>query len=268
MATDATAPLALQAFRQMGGVCVWDAGRVSLILDHAAPAPNERVSNLHMLMRQFAREQGRHFYDVGEGICHQLMVERGHVKPGDLFLGADSHTPTYGALNAFGAGVGSTDLAGVLLTGKTWLKAGWLSLGAKQKCACAVLRAGDSVGFVWRICGHRQLAAGAETSGRTAALHKCICVVQRPAHPGGHHHHRAFRCGHRRVGAGEVAVVGRRCCPDVCCGGTSTACVLLGNVGEVMLSIGVVSTLIAMNTFVTRAAQTPALSTFVSARTK
>lgn len=122
MATDATAPLAIQAFREMGGRRVWDAHRVAFVLDHAAPAPNERIANLHAMMRRFAREQGCHFYDVGEGICHQLMVERGHVRPGDLFLGADSHTPTYGALNAFGAGVGSTDLAGVLLTGKTWLR--------------------------------------------------------------------------------------------------------------------------------------------------
>ncbi len=122
MATDATAPLAIVAFREMGGKRVWDPGKVSLILDHAAPAPNERVSNLHNMMRAFAREQGCHFYDVGSGICHQLMVEHGHVRPGDLFLGADSHTPTYGALNAFGCGVGSTDLAGALLTGKTWLK--------------------------------------------------------------------------------------------------------------------------------------------------
>jgi 3-isopropylmalate/(R)-2-methylmalate dehydratase large subunit len=122
MATDATAPLAIVAFREMGGKRVWDPGKVSLILDHAAPAPNERVSNLHGMMRAFAREQGCHFYDVGSGICHQLMVENGHVRPGDLFLGADSHTPTYGALNAFACGVGSTDLAGALLTGKTWLK--------------------------------------------------------------------------------------------------------------------------------------------------
>jgi 3-isopropylmalate/(R)-2-methylmalate dehydratase large subunit len=122
MATDATAPLAIVAFREMGGQRVWNPGKVSFILDHAAPAPTERVSNLHAMMRVFAREQGCHFYDIGSGICHQLMVENGHVRPGDLFLGADSHTPTYGALNAFACGVGSTDLAGALLTGKTWLK--------------------------------------------------------------------------------------------------------------------------------------------------
>ncbi len=122
MATDATGPFAVQAFREMGGTKLWDAERVSLILDHATPAPNERISNLHRMLRDFSAEMGNHFYDVGEGICHQLMVENAHVKPGDLFLGADSHTPTYGALNAFAAGVGSTDLAAVMLTGKTWLK--------------------------------------------------------------------------------------------------------------------------------------------------
>ncbi len=122
MATDATAPLAIQAFRAMGGVQPWDPQRVFLVIDHAAPAPNETVANLHRLMRDFARAAGCRLYDVGEGICHQLMVENGHVRPGDLFLGADSHSPTYGAVNAFGIGVGSTDLAAAMLTGKTWLK--------------------------------------------------------------------------------------------------------------------------------------------------
>lgn len=122
MATDATSPFAIKAFRQMGGKKLWDSERVSLIIDHASPAPNETVANLHKLMRDFSAEMGCRLYDIGEGICHQLMVEDAHVKPGDLFLGADSHTPTYGALNAFGIGVGSTDLAATMLTGKTWLK--------------------------------------------------------------------------------------------------------------------------------------------------
>ena len=122
MATDTTAPLAIKAFREMGGEGLWDAKKVSLILDHATPAPNERISNLHQMMRVFAAETGCHFYDVGEGICHQLMVDNGHVRPGDVFVGADSHTPTYGALGAFAVGMGSTDVAGVMLTGKTWLK--------------------------------------------------------------------------------------------------------------------------------------------------
>ena len=122
MATDATAPLAIEAFKAMGGKQLWSPEHVSLVIDHASPAPNERVGNLHRLMRDFHQEMGGHFYDVGEGICHQLMVENEHVKPGDIFVGADSHTSTYGALNAFAAGVGSTDLAAVLLTGKIWLK--------------------------------------------------------------------------------------------------------------------------------------------------
>ena len=122
MATDATAPFALKAFKEMGGDKVWSRDKAFLIIDHASPAPNERVANLHKIMRDFAREQKVKLYDVGAGICHQLMVENHHVKPGDLFLGADSHTPTYGALGAFAVGVGSTDLAGVLRTGKTWLK--------------------------------------------------------------------------------------------------------------------------------------------------
>jgi 3-isopropylmalate/(R)-2-methylmalate dehydratase large subunit len=122
MATDATAPFAIKAFRAMGGKKLWDSQRVSLIIDHASPAPNETVANLHKLMRDFSAEMGCRLYDIGEGICHQLMVENAHVRPGDLFLGADSHTPTYGALNAFGIGVGSTDLAATMLTGKTWLK--------------------------------------------------------------------------------------------------------------------------------------------------
>ena len=122
MATDATGPLAIKAFREMGGTKLWDPEKVTLVIDHASPAPNERVANLHSLMRDFAQEMGCRLYDVGRGICHQLIVENDHVRPGDLFLGADSHTPTFGALNAFAVGVGSTDLAAAMLTGKTWLR--------------------------------------------------------------------------------------------------------------------------------------------------
>ena len=122
MATDATSPFAIRAFQEMGGERLWDPQKVFLVIDHAAPAPNERISGLHQMMRKFAVEMNCKLYDVGAGICHQLMVENGHVAPGDLFLGADSHTPTYGALNAFAVGVGSTDLAATMLTGKTWLK--------------------------------------------------------------------------------------------------------------------------------------------------
>ena len=122
MATDTTAPLAIKAFEAMGGTKLFDAKKFHLIIDHAAPAPNERIANLHTLMRNFATQHGCNLYDVGSGICHQVMVDNAHVKPSDIFIGADSHTPVYGALNAFACGVGSTDLAAVMLTGKIWLK--------------------------------------------------------------------------------------------------------------------------------------------------
>ena len=122
MATDTTAPLALKAFKEMGAEKLFDKNKFHLILVHAAPAPNERIANLHNLMRVFAKEQGCSLYDIGSGICHQVMVDNEKVKPGDVFMGADSHTPTFGALNAFACGLGSTDLAAVMMTGKIWLK--------------------------------------------------------------------------------------------------------------------------------------------------
>ncbi|MEO1485495.1 MAG: 3-isopropylmalate dehydratase large subunit [Bacteroidota bacterium] len=122
MATDTTAPLAIKAFKEMGGQKVFDPEKFALIIDHAAPSPNERIANLHKLMRDFAREQNSRLFEIGEGICHQVMVEEAYVKPGDIFIGADSHTPTYGAVNAFACGVGSTDLAATMMTGKIWLK--------------------------------------------------------------------------------------------------------------------------------------------------
>lgn len=122
MASDTTGPMTIRAFQNMGGENVWNPEKVTFVIDHAAPSPNERIANLHVLMRDFAREQQIVLYDVGEGICHQLMIERKRAKPGEIILGADSHTCTYGAVGAFATGVGSTDLAGTLLTGKTWLK--------------------------------------------------------------------------------------------------------------------------------------------------
>ncbi len=122
MASDTTAPLTIKAFQDMGGKNVFNPNRCAFIIDHAAPSPNERIANLHKMMRDFAKEQGMRLFEIGEGICHQVMVENQYVKPGDIFIGADSHTPTYGALNAFACGVGSTDLAATMMTGKIWLK--------------------------------------------------------------------------------------------------------------------------------------------------
>ena len=122
MASDTTAPLAIKAFRSMGGKTVWNPKRCILVIDHAAPAPNERISNLHLMMREFAREQKCVFFEAGTGICHQLLIEKNMVRPGQIIAGADSHSTSYGAIGALGTGVGSTDLAAVLLTGKIWLK--------------------------------------------------------------------------------------------------------------------------------------------------
>jgi len=93
-----------------------------MVIDHNAPSPNEKVSRLHKKMRRFAKRFETQLYDVGCGICHQVIPESGKILPGDLVLGADSHTCTYGALGAFSTGVGSTDVAISLATGKTGLK--------------------------------------------------------------------------------------------------------------------------------------------------
>lgn len=122
MAQDGTAPLAIQAFERIGGKKLFDPQRVNLVIDHSAPSPSEGVSNLHKLMRDFAGEQGCRIYDIGDGVCHQVMLESGRVGPGCVVVGADSHTCTYGALNAFSTGVGSTDLAAALISGHMWFK--------------------------------------------------------------------------------------------------------------------------------------------------
>jgi 3-isopropylmalate/(R)-2-methylmalate dehydratase large subunit len=122
MAHDGTAPLAINSFREMGGEKVWDPAKIVLIIDHVAPSASEGTSNLHKMMREFAREQKiKNFYDVGVGVCHQLMVEK-YVTPGMVVVGADSHTCTYGALGAFATGIGSTEMAAVFKTGKLWFR--------------------------------------------------------------------------------------------------------------------------------------------------
>jgi len=122
MGQDGTSPLAIQAFREMGARRVFDPSRVAMVIDHSAPSPLLGVSELHKQMRDFADEQGICFYDIGDGVCHQLVPEQGHVVPGDLVIGADSHTCTYGAINVFSTGVGSSDLAAGIISGKMWFK--------------------------------------------------------------------------------------------------------------------------------------------------
>ena len=122
MGQDGTAPLAIRAFQDMEGLEVFDRERIAFVIDHSSPSPNEGVSSLHKMMREFVRDKGFRLYDIGEGVCHQVLPESGEVGPGSLVIGADSHTCTYGALNAFSTGVGSTDLAGGMISGRMWFK--------------------------------------------------------------------------------------------------------------------------------------------------
>lgn len=124
MVNEITGPLAIEAFHEIGIEKVWDNQRIVMVLDHQIPADSVKSAELHKIMRKFAKKQEiQHFYDVGfGGVCHQVMVEKGHVRPGELIVGADSHTCTYGALGAFGTGIGSTEMAAVFATGRIWLK--------------------------------------------------------------------------------------------------------------------------------------------------
>jgi 3-isopropylmalate/(R)-2-methylmalate dehydratase large subunit len=124
MVNDITGPLAVKAFQRIGARRVWDNQRIVIILDHQIPAESVKSAELHEIMRNFAKEEKiENFYDVGRGgICHQVMPEKGYVRPGNLIVGADSHTCTYGAFGAFATGIGSTEMAAVFTTGTLWFK--------------------------------------------------------------------------------------------------------------------------------------------------
>jgi 3-isopropylmalate/(R)-2-methylmalate dehydratase large subunit len=122
MGQDGTTPLAIRALESMGVDEVFDPAKVAVVMDHSSPSPIEGVSALHTMMREFGKKTGAKVYDVGCGVCHQLIPEAGHVVPGDLMVGCDSHTCTYGAVNVFSTGVGSTDGAAAMASGKLWFK--------------------------------------------------------------------------------------------------------------------------------------------------
>lgn len=119
---DGTSSLIVDSFERLGKDKIFDPSKFCMVIDHSAPSPNIGVSTIHKLMRDFAGKHGVKIFDVGCGICHQLMLESGYLACGDLVLGADSHTCTYGALNIFSTGMGSTDLAIALVSGKNWFK--------------------------------------------------------------------------------------------------------------------------------------------------
>ena len=124
LANDITAPLAIGVFKELGAEAVFDREKIAMVQDHFVPNKDIQSAQQVKLMREFVREQGvKHFFELGEtGIEHVILPEKGLVCPGDLVVGADSHTCTYGALGAFSTGMGSTDLGVILATGSTWLK--------------------------------------------------------------------------------------------------------------------------------------------------
>jgi len=122
MANDITAPLAIRAFREAGGKKVFRPERISLVMDHFTPNKDIPSAEQVRESREFAKEQGIKLYFETDGIAHALLPEMALVGPGQLVLGADSHTCTYGALGAFASGVGSTDIAAAWISGLAWLR--------------------------------------------------------------------------------------------------------------------------------------------------
>lgn len=124
MVHDLTAPLTIKMFHEIGAQQLWNPNKVIVIFDHLIPANTIRTAELHKMIRHFVKKYRiTHFYDIGRGgVCHQVMIESGFIQPGQLIVGADSHTCTYGALGAFSTGIGSTDMAAVFVTGELWFK--------------------------------------------------------------------------------------------------------------------------------------------------
>lgn len=120
MAQDGTGPLAVSQIKKLGFNKVANPVKSVFFIDHAAPSPRKELSDSHKVLRDFAKESGARLSDIGEGVCHQILVES-YVCPGDVVIGADSHTCTSGALGAFATGMGSTDIAVGFALAKTWL---------------------------------------------------------------------------------------------------------------------------------------------------
>ena len=122
MVHDARAPNAIRMVDKMGATRLPFANKTAWVLDHYSPPPTVEAAQTHTAMRRFADEHGSTLYDIGDGICHQVLPEGGHLTCGDLIVGTDTHSVTYGAFNAFGTGIEGTDVSAVMATGKVWLR--------------------------------------------------------------------------------------------------------------------------------------------------
>ena len=122
MVHDARAPNAIRMVDKMGATQLPFASKTAWVLDHYSPPPNLEAAQTHTAMRKFADDHGSPLYDIGDGICHQVLPEGGHLTSGDLVVGTDTHSTTYGAFNAFGTGIEGTDVSAVMATGKVWLR--------------------------------------------------------------------------------------------------------------------------------------------------
>src|SRR5512141_1115653 len=123
MVHDSVADAVIAGMKELGKERVFDPAKSGVFIDHASPAPTPVVADSHRAVREWVRQQAiPTFYDAGEGVCHQIMVEEGYCEPGTVILGTDSHSNSYGAVGAFGAGMGGTDIAVAVALGRTWLR--------------------------------------------------------------------------------------------------------------------------------------------------
>ncbi len=119
---DGTSNLVIDNFNNLSNDGVFDNKKFAMFVDHSSPSPNKEISQIHGRMREFAKDKNIKLYDIGSGISHQIIFEKGFAFPGSLVCGADSHTLTCGVLNAFCTGMGSTDISLILASGKNWFR--------------------------------------------------------------------------------------------------------------------------------------------------
>jgi 3-isopropylmalate/(R)-2-methylmalate dehydratase large subunit len=122
MITDTRASNSIKMINRIGKKQLEFASKTALVLDHYSPPPNLEAAQIHTEMRSFAKQEGTQLYDIGDGICHQVLPEGGHLTAGNLIVGTDTHSTTYGAFNALGTGIEGTDISAVMTTGKLWFR--------------------------------------------------------------------------------------------------------------------------------------------------